>query len=126
MIAQLLDLNALSRSIINAFSAVGFLSNVKKDDLLWLLAHFVTLNRAVPTSRDSRYLEALYLQMSYLAVDIRTRSHSPQEKEDEYVSDADEDTEIQEYAPLPEYVVKQLEFLVNDDGIIDLLSKFDS
>jgi ubiquitin-protein ligase E3 C len=126
MVAHLLDLNALSQSIINAFSDVVFLSNMTRDDLLWLLAHFVTLNRAVPTSRGSRYLEALYLQMSYLAVDIRTRSHSPQENDDEYASDPDEDTEIQEYAPLPEYVVKQLEFLVNDDGIIDLLGRFDS
>ncbi|KAF2971697.1 hypothetical protein GQX73_g1809 [Xylaria multiplex] len=125
-IARLLDLGALSQSIIRAFSTPEFPNNKTKDDLLWLLAHFVALNRAVPASRGSRYLEALYLQMSFLAVDIRSRSNPPQERDDEYVSDPDEDIEMPDYAPLPEYIVSQLEFLVNEDGITDLLSRFAS
>ncbi|TGJ80596.1 hypothetical protein E0Z10_g8155 [Xylaria hypoxylon] len=125
-IARLLDLRALSQSIVHAFSIPEFPSNVTKDDLLWLLAHFVALNRAAPTSRGSKYLEALYLQMSFLAVDIRSRSNPPQERDDEYASDPDEDTEIPDFAPLPEYIVNQLEFLVNEDGIADLLNRFAS
>ncbi|KAI0858735.1 hypothetical protein F4860DRAFT_289615 [Xylaria cubensis] len=124
-VAQLLDLNALSRSIIYSFSAPGSPSTVTKDELLWLLAHFVALNRATTMSRDSRYLEALYLQMSFLAADIRSRSN-PQEKDDEYASDSDEDTEIRDFMPLSEYVIDQLEFLVNEDGIADLLNRFAS
>lgn len=64
--------------------------------------------------------------MSFLAVDIRSRSNPPQEKDDEYASDPEEDIEIPDFAPLPEYVVDQLEFLVNEDGIADLLNRFAS
>ncbi|KAI1146072.1 hypothetical protein F4825DRAFT_441811 [Nemania diffusa] len=124
-IAKLLDLGALSQSIVYAFSTPGFPKNVIGDGFLWLLAYFVALNRAAPTSRGSRYLEALYLQMSFLASDIRLRSN-PQEKDDEYASDPDEDIEIQDFAPLPEYVVDQLGFLVNEEGIADLLNRFAS
>ncbi|RYC62494.1 hypothetical protein CHU98_g3718 [Xylaria longipes] len=124
-VTQLLDLGALSRSIIHSFSTPELPDSVTRDDLLWLLAHFVALNRAAPVSRDSRYLEALYLQMSFLAADIRSRSN-PQEKDDEYASDSDKDTEIRDVAPLSEYVVDQLQFLVNEDGIADLLNRFAS
>ncbi|KAI0969563.1 hypothetical protein F4678DRAFT_163998 [Xylaria arbuscula] len=125
-IARLLDLRTLSQSIVHAFSTTEFSSVVTRDDLLWLLAHFVALNRAIPASRDTNYLEALYLQMSFLAVDIRSRSNPPQEKDDEYASDSDEDTDIPDFMPLPEYITNQLEFLVNEDGIADLLNKFAS
>ncbi|KAI0429995.1 hypothetical protein F5Y09DRAFT_331387 [Xylaria sp. FL1042] len=124
--ARLLDLRALSQSIVHAFSTPEFLNNVTRDGLLWLLAHFVALNRAIPVSRGSRYLEALYLQMSFLAADIRSRSNRPQENDDDYASDPDEDTEIPDFAPLPDYVIDQLEFLVNEDGIADLLNRFTS
>ncbi|KAI0446329.1 hypothetical protein F4803DRAFT_504365 [Xylaria telfairii] len=124
-VARLLDLGTLSRSIIHSFSAHDVPNNVTRDDLLWLLAHFVALNRAAPVSRDSKYLKALYLQMSFLAADIRSRSN-PQEKDDEYASDSDEDIEIPDVAPLAGYMVDQLQFLVNEDGITDLLNRFAS
>ncbi|KAI0548033.1 hypothetical protein F4679DRAFT_552356 [Xylaria curta] len=124
-VSQLLDLNALSQSIIYSFSAPRSPNTVTKDELLWLLAHFVALNKAAPMSQDSKYLEALYLQMSFLAADIRSRSN-PQEKDDEYASDSDEDTEIRDFMPLSEYVIDQLQFLVNEDGITDLLNRFAS
>ncbi|KAI1118633.1 hypothetical protein F5Y14DRAFT_399228 [Nemania sp. NC0429] len=124
-IAGLLDLGALSQAIVNTFSAPEFPKNAVGDDLLWLLAHFIALNRVIPAYRDSQYLEALYLQMSFLAFDIRTRSNPPEE-DDEYASDPDEDTEIRDFPPLPEYVVNQLGFLVNEDGIADLITRFAS
>ncbi|KAI8628459.1 hypothetical protein F5Y19DRAFT_140964 [Xylariaceae sp. FL1651] len=123
-VARMIDLESLSKSIIDAFANSKLPSDATKDDLLWLLAHFIALNRAVPASQESKYLEALYLQMSLLAVDIRLRSN-PREN-DEYSSDPDEDIEIQDFAPLPEYVVNKLEFLINEDGIADLLSRFAS
>lgn len=125
-LAHVLDVRALSESIVQAFSDPRFPCHATRDELLWLLAHFVALNRAAPVSRGSKYLEALHLQMSFLAVDIRLRSTPPQEENEEFSSDPDEDTEIQDFTPLPEYVVSQLEFLVNDDGITDLLSRFAS
>ncbi|KAI1827354.1 hypothetical protein F4861DRAFT_493858 [Xylaria intraflava] len=124
--ASLLDLGALSQSIIHGFSSHELPSTVTGDDLLWLLAHFIALNRAVSAPQHTDYLKALYLQMSSLADDIRLRSNPPQDGDDEYTSDRDEDAEMQNAAPLPEYVVSQLEFLVNEDGIGDLLSRFAS
>ncbi|KAI0403292.1 hypothetical protein F4802DRAFT_315072 [Xylaria palmicola] len=124
-IARLLDLAALSQSIVLSFSTPEIISHASKDDLLWLLAHFIALNRAVPASRGASYLEALYLQMSFLATEIRSRSN-PQENNDEYTSDSDEDTEIRDFTPLPEYVIGQLEYLVNEEGIADLFSRFTS
>lgn len=125
-IAQLLDLGALSQAIIHAFSTFELPKRVLKDDLLWLLAHFVALNRTIPASRDSSYFEALYLQMSFLAVDIRSRSNPQPLDDDEYASDTDGDTKIQDFAPLPDYVVNQFEYLVNEDGIADLLDRYAS
>ncbi|KAI2636747.1 hypothetical protein GGS21DRAFT_513023 [Xylaria nigripes] len=126
-IARFLDLGALSQSIIHALSERKAPGNVTKDDLLWLLSHFIALNRAVSVSQGSSYLEALYMQMSFLAGDIRYRSNNPPQNGDNtYASDPDGDTEMQNVTPLPEYVVSQLEFLVNEDGIGDLPNRLDS
>ncbi|KAI1175220.1 hypothetical protein F4777DRAFT_340623 [Nemania sp. FL0916] len=124
-IAKSLDFECLARSIIHASTTLKFVNAVMEDGLLWLLAHFVALNRAVPASQDSSYLEALYLQMARIAPEIRSRLN-PQEKDDVYASDHDEDVEIHDFTPLPEFVVQQLGFLVNDDGIADLLDRFAS
>jgi ubiquitin-protein ligase E3 C len=124
-IAKYLSPRALSQSIVDAFSTPELIKTVEGDGLLWLLAHFVALNRTLPVSQDSSYLEALYLQMSFLSVEIRSRS-SPQGTDGGYASGLDEDIEIKDFEPLPEYVADQLGFLVNDDGITDLLSRFAS
>lgn len=102
-----------------------------KDGLLWLLAHFIALNRSVPISQGSKYLEALYLQLSLVASDVRIRSSTTREDEeededDDDASDIDAERVIRELGPLPSYVSGQLEFLVNEDGISALLSKFTS
>ncbi|KAI1815950.1 hypothetical protein GGS20DRAFT_295404 [Poronia punctata] len=122
LVAQVLDLTALSQSILHAFSNPVSPDVVKSDGSLWLLAYFVALNRFTPGSQGSQYLEALYLQMSSLAIDIRARSKA---RADEYDS-GDEDTEAGNLAPLPDYVAEQLGLLVDEDGIADLISKFDS
>ncbi|KAK5633337.1 hypothetical protein RRF57_009051 [Xylaria bambusicola] len=123
-IARRLDIETLSQSILHAFSTPSFLNAMTRDDLLWLLAHFIKLNRAASASEGSRYLEALYQQMSFLAADIRSRMNPPEESDDEYASDPDEDMVTSSIAPLPEYVINQLETLVSEDGIADLLNRF--
>ncbi|KAJ3577246.1 hypothetical protein NPX13_g3321 [Xylaria arbuscula] len=123
IIGRLIDLDALSQSIIHTFSSSGLPSNITKEDLLWLLAHFIALNRVTSASRGSRYIEALYLQMSFLAADIRSRSNPLQDDDDEYSSDLDDDM-ASGVAPLPEYVIRQFELLVSEEGIADLLDRF--
>jgi ubiquitin-protein ligase E3 C len=118
-----LDLSALSRGIINVFSRPESTYHTSKDDLLWLLAHFIALNRVAGSSQGLLYLQALYRQLSVLAADIRLRS-SPREDDDE--DDSDEQDASFTATPIPVYVTKQLEYLVNEDGIAELLSRFTS
>lgn len=129
-IARVLDLDALSQSIVDAFTTGQRTNATSKDGLLWLLAHFIALNRSVPTSQSSKYLEALYLQLSLVASDVRLRSSLTEEDdeddEDENPSDINTRRSIRELGPLPPYISSQLEFLVNEDGISALLSRFTS
>ncbi|KAI0009202.1 hypothetical protein F4779DRAFT_617898 [Xylariaceae sp. FL0662B] len=126
-VARCLNMRALSESVIKAFSGRKQLRRISKDGLLWLLAHFIALNKAAPTSQGSKYLEALYLQLSMLADDIRIRS-SRQEEEvsDDDSSSQSKNLDPQDSAPLPTWVLCQLDFLVNEDGISELLSRFTS
>ena len=123
-----MDLQALSLSIIEAVSA-GQPANIpSKDGLLWLLAHFIALNRSVPASQTPSFLEALHIQLSLVGNDIRTRSSIYEENNDD---DDDEISgksaeEVKGVRQLPQYVTSQLEFLVNEDGISALLGKLTS
>ncbi|RYP62392.1 hypothetical protein DL771_009764 [Monosporascus sp. 5C6A] len=127
-IAQFLDLEALSQGIVETFSTGQHVDKISKDDLLWLLAHFIALNRSVSKPQGSLYLEALYLQLSVVATDIRIRSAAYQENDDDDddASDTSAEKGIREVGPLPHYVTSQLEFLVNEDGISTLLTRFTS
>lgn len=126
VIAKRLDLAALSRAIISGSGIAELAGQRSKDELLWLLAHFIALNRALSTAQGSVYLEALYQQLCPLVDDIRVRS-APQPAEDEADSSDDEDeSAIRKANPLPAYVLHQLEFLVNENGISELLSRFTS
>ena len=100
-----------------------------KDGLLWLLAHFIALNRSVPASQTPSFLEALHIQLSLVGNDIRKRSSIYEEDEDDDDDDDVSDKSAEEAKgarQLPQYVTSQLEFLVNEDGISALLGKFTS
>lgn len=129
VIAQRLDLETLSRTIISGSGDLGTAEaspQHSKDELLWLLAHFIALNRALSIAQGSVYLEALYEQLCPLVDDIRIRS-APQPAEDGAESSDDEDeSAIRKANPLPAYVLHQLEFLVNENGIGELLNRFTS
>ncbi|KAK8098550.1 HECT-domain-containing protein [Apiospora kogelbergensis] len=129
VIAQRLDLETLSRTIISGSGDLGTAEaspQHSKDELLWLLAHFIALNRALSIAQGSVYLEALYEQLCPLVDDIRIRS-APQPAEDGAESSDDEDeSAIRKANPLPAYVLHQLEFLVNENGIGKLLNRFTS
>jgi ubiquitin-protein ligase E3 C len=126
-IAQCLDLQALSQSIINTFSTQESFDKVQGDGLFWLLAYFVALNRTISASQGSTYLEALYLQLSALATEVRLRHNQEIDVDDaDESSDEDEDVASKKSRPLPPYVADQLDFLVNEDGISELLKRFTS
>ncbi|KAL7622401.1 ubiquitin-protein ligase (E3) [Parahypoxylon ruwenzoriense] len=126
-IAHFLNLQALSQSVINAYSGREKIGAFSKKGSLWLLAHFIALNRAAPISQGSKYLEALYLQLSILADDIRMRygkyrTHNGADDDDD-ASMRDDD--VEDFA-LSTWVFDQLDFLVNEDGISELLNRFTS
>ncbi|KAI1768636.1 hypothetical protein GGR53DRAFT_477811 [Hypoxylon sp. FL1150] len=123
-IARRLDLQVLSQSVIDAYSEQEHSITQSKHQLLWLLAHFIALNRSTPTSQGSKYLEALYLQLSLLADDIRVR-YGRQGSRDETRPEID-DNEADDSATLSAWMLDQLNFLVDEDGISELLSRFTS
>lgn len=129
-IANHIDLQVLSQSVIHGYSGRGHVDTLSKNRLLWFLAHFIALNKATPTSQGSNYLEALYLQLSILVDDIRirygrygSRGETDDRADDtsEHVHDDGEDT-----TPLSSWVLSQLDFLVDEDGISELLTRFTS
>ncbi|KAI0133532.1 HECT-domain-containing protein [Xylariales sp. AK1849] len=120
--AKFLDLETLSRSIIAGFKNQERVHQSSRDGLMWLLAHFIALNRATSTSQGAAYLEALYRQLTELAADIRLRTAPP----DEDNESSDELDESASTNPLPSYILSQLNFLHNEDGIAELLSRFTS
>ncbi|KAI1374401.1 hypothetical protein F4677DRAFT_166501 [Hypoxylon crocopeplum] len=117
------DLEVLSQSVIDAYSGREQVGKLPKNGSLWLLAHFIALNRAAPTSQGSKYLEALYLQLSILVDDIRIRygQHNTNNEASAHGDgDADDSTS---FSP---WLLNQLDFLVDEDGISELLSRFTS
>ncbi|KAI0477398.1 hypothetical protein GGR56DRAFT_665418 [Xylariaceae sp. FL0804] len=124
LVAQRIDLQQLSHAVVNAFVTREQINKVPRDGLLWLLAHFIALNRAVASAQAVSYLEAIYLQLSLLTIDIRVRSDPAEASDEDDMRSQGDDVHMRDLAPLPEYVSSQLNFLVNDDGISELLNKF--
>lgn len=123
-VARFLDLQILSRSIINGYTHQDRLRRHSRDELLWLLAHFIALNRASSTPQGAAYLEALYWQLTALSADIRMRT-APR-VEGSLSDDESDDEDVKVINALPGYVLEQLRFLVNEDGIAELLRRFTS
>lgn len=123
-IASNLDLEVLSHSIIDAFSTRTRLESTQGDGLFFLLAHFISMNRAASGSQGSNYLKALDLQLAFAASEIRSRYNPEISVEDS--SDEDDGAATKAARPLPPFVAGQLEFLVNEDGISELLKRFTS
>ncbi|OTB01915.1 hypothetical protein M426DRAFT_63280 [Hypoxylon sp. CI-4A] len=128
-VAGCVDLQILSQALIDWYSKWECAVTVAKDSSLWLLAHFIALNRAVPSSNGSKYLEALYLQLSILVDEIRIRNtHSNSTEADDNKDDKTElgDRNAEDSTSLSAWVLKQFDFLVDDAGISELLSKLTS
>ncbi|KAI1100921.1 hypothetical protein F4804DRAFT_27727 [Jackrogersella minutella] len=130
-IASCVNLQSLSQSVIDTYSKGEHAARtLSKDGSLWLLAHFIALNKVAPTSQGTKYLEALYLQLSILVDDIRVRYGrndtllETSKGNDEKSGDDDDNVELS--TPLSKWVLSQLEFLVDEDGISELLRRFTS
>ncbi|OTA61559.1 hypothetical protein K449DRAFT_406010 [Hypoxylon sp. EC38] len=128
-IAASVNLQSLSESVIDAYSGREHSRTLSKNGSLWLLAHFIALNRAAPTSQGTKYLEALYIQLSILVDDIRIRyGRHGILGEVNNNDDASEEGDVNadDSASLSAWVLSQLDFLVDEDGISELLRRFTS
>ncbi|KAG5979168.1 hypothetical protein E4U55_005485 [Claviceps digitariae] len=91
-----------------------------KQDLLWLLAHFISLGRAWLASSDKfAYLNALLIQLTYLSSEISIRIGLTT-KSDASLQSNDNST----LQPFDTFVSEQLLSLVNHDGIANILQDF--
>ncbi|GJN82126.1 hypothetical protein PLIIFM63780_005663 [Purpureocillium lilacinum] len=111
----------LSRAIRAGYSTgSGSRAFASKDDLLWLLAHFIDLTRLHMASSDKfEILGALLPQLSSVAGELNTRAASPASP------DASPETQpSSSMQPLPIYITQQLGSLVDNDGISRLLRDF--
>ncbi|KAI1451269.1 hypothetical protein F4805DRAFT_121801 [Annulohypoxylon moriforme] len=129
-IANHIDLHILSQSVIDIYSKHADVSTLSKNGSLWLLVHFIALNRTTLTSQGTKYLEALYLQLSILVDDIRVRYHRnsaflESNNGDDNASD-ENDADVEATTPLSTWMTNQLDFLVDEDGISELLSRLTS
>ncbi|KAI1089849.1 hypothetical protein F5B19DRAFT_355885 [Rostrohypoxylon terebratum] len=127
-VAGLINPCTLSQSVIQIHSRHANTGNLSKDDSLWLLVHFIALNRVNPTSQGTKYLEALYLQLSILVDDIRVRYDQGSilgTSNDDDTSGNNDDNE-EATAPLSMWMTNQLDFLVDEDGISELLGRLTS
>lgn len=111
-----IDAGKLSRAIQAGFRT-GLDTSTSRDDLLWLLAHFIDLyrHREAPPDR-LEYLGALLPQLSFLSSDIAARSAtetSPEASPDDSVAQS-----------FPPYVSQQLSLLVDQSGLARLLRDF--
>ncbi|KAI1799328.1 hypothetical protein F4811DRAFT_111877 [Daldinia bambusicola] len=129
-IASHVDLQLLSQSIVDTISQHDHIGTLSKNGAFCLLAHFIALNRAAFSSYGFKYLEALYLQLSILVDDIRVRydrrGASNEAAGGNGETSEHEDDNVEDYTPLSTWALSQLDFLVDEAGISDLLSRFTS
>ncbi|OAA68252.1 glycosyl hydrolase [Niveomyces insectorum RCEF 264] len=113
-VSQQIDIDALSQAVVDAYRTPKHRPEKAPEELLWLLAHVVDLQRnarKITHRSSSLYLNAVYAQLSALSGDIRLRLPSSQEP--------DEPT-----SPISPYLVQQIRSLVDKDEITGLLDKF--
>lgn len=115
--AERVDVEKISAAIVEAYSA-GWATPQPPDVRLWLLAHFIALgNSKKDVSLGSSYLNAMYIQLSSLHVELK-KYHIGQGP----TSGTDSSSKPQKQ--LPPFIEKAIESLVARDEISHILEKF--
>lgn len=111
----------LASAILDELSSAS-VDQYSKDDLLWLLAHFIDLGRlTLDGSHRFNYLETLYTQLSALSSDISVRIGIKVSLESSDSEEAHDEALVQ---PLDPYISNKLLSLVENNGISKLLQDF--
>lgn len=115
--AKRVDVEKVAAAIVEAYST-GWSASQPADVRLWLLAHFVALgNSKKDVSLGSSYLNAMYIQLSGLHVELK-RYHIGQASSPGLGSASESDKKL---AP---FIEKAIESLVERDEISHILERF--
>ncbi|KAE8450884.1 hypothetical protein EG329_005324 [Mollisiaceae sp. DMI_Dod_QoI] len=127
-LAMIADITLLSSALLSSALAreltSSIVDNIGVDRKLWLLAHFISLQRLQQRdSQEPEYLRALSLQLSSSSGDILSRIDV---QDPEVLQEITENGEGETAAPspLPTFVKDELLSLVNQSSISGLLAKF--
>jgi ubiquitin-protein ligase E3 C len=115
--ATVVHLEQLSDTIIEYCSSSK--TSPSNDEMLWALAHFIHLGQNSLNTRNLAHLNALLTQISALSSDISSRLQLKSS-----LSESDDAELVQLYQPFETYISTQLMCLVDDTGIIRLLTNF--
>ncbi|KUJ22087.1 uncharacterized protein LY89DRAFT_638276 [Mollisia scopiformis] len=127
-LASVVDVSLVSSALLSSALARDAASNVVDhigaDRKLWLLAHFISLNRLQQrSSQEPEYLRALSLQLSSSSGDILSRIDVQDPEVLREITER-EDGDTIPPIPLPTFVKDELLSLVNQSSITGLLAKF--
>lgn len=111
------DVERVSAAIVEAYTT-GWPSSQSSERRLWLLAHFIALgNGKQDTSLGSSYLNAMYIQLSSLHIELR-RHHIGRG------TTAAPNVSTDSLKRLPLFIEKAIGSLVARDEISHILEKF--
>lgn len=110
-----IDSEMLSRAIVGLYGKSHH-RNLSREQLVWILAHFIHINGTMMSSRGSEMLSATVTQITALSAEISTRFAVQ--------NDDDEETAV----PLPgdEYLKTQLTSIIHGESINVILKNFAS
>lgn len=121
VLSRAVSADTLAQSILQGFAS-GAATRISKDNLLWLLAHFIDLGRiALDSTHKLIYLEALYTLLAALSSEIRLRLSLKSGPDSSDPIDLAEEPLLQ---PPDTYVQTKLMLLVEHDSISHLLRDF--
>jgi hypothetical protein len=120
------DLSQLSAAILDRFKR-EYTKSTSNDHLLYLLAHFIALRSTTnPPDQGQIILKAHYTQLANLAHEISIRRFINPEENREVSArgnkSQDSDDDELSMRPLPQYVRRKLDSLVEGTGIPRILS----
>lgn len=121
-LAVMVNIGLVSAALVRALSLDSGIQ-VENDNSLWLLAHFISLNRLQQRdSQEPNFLRALSIQLSNCASEIvgRIDAADPESMQETLDGEAEKDV----IPPLPSFVKTELLSLVNRTSITGLLAKF--
>lgn len=121
-LAAVVNISQVSAALVRSLSSSPAIQ-VENNGRLWLLAHFISLNRLQRRdTQEPNFLRALSIQLSDCSADIvgRIDATEPEALQESANGDAEKDS----IPPLPDFIKAEFLSLVNKASITGLLARF--